>query len=216
MKIDSKKPRGRPQSYDLNEVLDAAVGVFWTNGYEGASMDDLTGAMGINRPSLYAKFGNKHGLFLAALDRYIETNSTAQSLPLMQESDLRAAIEGYYREIIRTVTSEDGPKGCLIACVATEISERDEAVREKISTLLGQAETLLDERLANEGYGQKECGSDPSVTGAMIIAAGLGFAARARLGASRNELEKVANGFVESFFAANPKEPETLPAGDGS
>ena len=215
MKSESKRPRGRPQAFDLDEVLDAAIGVFWANGYEGASMDELTNAMGINRPSLYAKFGNKHGLFLAALDRYIVTNSAAQSLPLIQEGDIGTAVEGYYREIIRAVTSEDSPSGCLIASVATEISERDATVREKVSNLLGQAEAQLDERLAAEGYGRKEGGAGYGVTGAMIIAAGLGFAARARLGASRIELEDVAKGFVESFFARHPSEMEPMPAGDG-
>jgi AcrR family transcriptional regulator len=201
MKIKLKQPRGRPQSFELDQVLDAAVLVFWSNGYEGASLDDLTKAMGINRPSLYAKFGNKHGLFLAAIDRYIETISAPQSLPLAQEADIKAAVAGYFREIVRTVTTANRPAGCLIASVACEVAERDTDLRAKIATLLDQAESFIDARLEAEGYG-KDRDPEARVTGAMVVVAGLGFAPRARLGATRKSLNKIADGLVHQFFGA--------------
>src|SRR5689334_12962468 len=64
--------RGRPRAFDLNHALDAALNVFWRKGYEGTSLPDLTKAMGINRPSLYAAFGNKEELFRRAVERYVE------------------------------------------------------------------------------------------------------------------------------------------------
>src|SRR3954463_3624794 len=64
--------RGRPRKFDADQALDAALAVFWRKGYEGASLPDLTEAMGINRPSLYAAFGNKEELFRRAVDRYVE------------------------------------------------------------------------------------------------------------------------------------------------
>ena len=205
--MSDAKRRGRPPSYDLDEVLDAAIGVFWAKGYEGASLDDLTNAMGLNRPSLYARFGSKHGLFLAALDRYIETYFASLVSSLMQEDDISTAIERNYREIIRLVTSEDGPRGCLVSSVAVEVAERDDAVREKIANHYAQAEAYLDERLAEGGYGRLSDGAAPTVTGAMIVSAGLSFSARARLGASRSKLEEIAQGYVSSFFAAVPSRP---------
>src|SRR5688572_21010672 len=66
------RPRGRPRAFDADKALDRALKVFWRKGYEGASLPDLTRAMGINRPSLYAAFGNKESLFRKALDRYAE------------------------------------------------------------------------------------------------------------------------------------------------
>ena len=66
------KPAGRPRSFDTGKALDRALDVFWRNGYQGASLSDLTKAMGINRPSLYAAFGDKEKLFLKVLDRYAE------------------------------------------------------------------------------------------------------------------------------------------------
>jgi len=65
-------PRGRPRKFDADQALDAALTVFWRKGYEGASLQDLTAAMGISRPSLYAAFGNKESLFRRVLDRYAE------------------------------------------------------------------------------------------------------------------------------------------------
>src|SRR5882757_8313605 len=66
------KPAGRPRSFELDKALDSALQVFWRKGYEGASLSDLTTAMGINRPSLYAAFGDKEALFRKVLDRYAE------------------------------------------------------------------------------------------------------------------------------------------------
>jgi AcrR family transcriptional regulator len=68
----SEMPMGRPRAFDIEKALDQALQVFWHKGYEGASLSDLTAAMGINRPSLYAAFGNKEELFRKALERYIE------------------------------------------------------------------------------------------------------------------------------------------------
>src|SRR5688500_20409695 len=65
-----RKPRGRPRSFDREAALDAAMEVFWRKGYEASSISDLTDAMGINPPSLYAAFGDKERLFMAAIERY--------------------------------------------------------------------------------------------------------------------------------------------------
>ena len=73
---------------------------FWENGYEGTSLDHLTTAMGINRPSIYATFGKKHDLFLAALDRYAAVQGMAQSAPLRDEPNIRGFVAGYYRQIV--------------------------------------------------------------------------------------------------------------------
>ena len=104
--------------------------------------------MGINRPSLYATFGNKHGLFLTAIDRYAAVQGMAQSAPLREEPNIRNAVAGYYRQIVKTVASGDSPRGCLIGSVATEVAERDLVVREKIAGNLAQSEQVLDQRLA--------------------------------------------------------------------
>lgn len=125
--------------------------VFWTRGYDAASLDDLTQAMGINRPSLYAQFGNKRGLFLAAIDRYTETISAPQAVPLATVQDIAKAVSLYYGEIIKCVAAEGRPPGCLIASVATELAARDGEIRSKVSNLLGAAEDFIETRLVAAG-----------------------------------------------------------------
>ena len=201
MKKELIRARGRPLSFDQDQVLDAAVQVFWEKGYEGASLGDLTQAMGINRPSLYAKFGNKHGLFLQAIDRYVATITSTQIIPLMEMSDIRQAVSGYLGEIIRCVASREWPAGCLVVSVAVETSERDEIVRSKISSMLAEAEVLIADRIAVAKR------SDPSVDiqnpqklARMIVAVGQALASRARAGASRDELCDLADDFLERLF----------------
>ena len=86
-------PRGRPREFDVEKALDRALEVFWRKGYEGASLPDLTRAMGINRPSLYAAFGSKEGLFRRALDRYAE-GPAGYVAGALAEPTARAVAEG--------------------------------------------------------------------------------------------------------------------------
>lgn len=201
MKQNSTRPRGRPLSFDREEVLDAAVQVFWDKGYEGASLDDLTHAMGINRPSLYSKFGNKHELFMLAIDRYVATITSTQLVPLMEASDVRQAISGYLRQVIQCVASNDWPAGCLVVSVATEASERDEIVRSKVSGLLEWAEELLAHRIAelarDDGASRVK---DPQKLARMVAAIAQGLASRARAGAARDELLDLADDFLDLLF----------------
>src|SRR5260221_7462696 len=92
MKAKNPSPIGRPRAFDIAEALENALRVFWEKGYEGASLSDLTGAMGINRPSLYAAFGNKESLFRKVLDRYATGPADYVSKALAQPT-ARAAVE---------------------------------------------------------------------------------------------------------------------------
>jgi AcrR family transcriptional regulator len=201
MKKYSKRPRGRPLSFDREQVLDAAVQVFWEKGYEGASVDELTKAMGINPPSLYAKFGNKHGLFLQAIDRYVATVTSTQIVPLNESGDIRQAISGYLGEVIRCVASSDWPRGCLVVSVATEACERDEMVRSKVTGLLDEAEEFIAHRIAQAARDDTSVRfEDPKKLARMIVAIGQGIAARARAGATRDELHELADDFLDRLF----------------
>ena len=201
MKKESTRPRGRPLSFDREQVLDAAVQVFWDKGYEGASLDDLTHAMGINRPSLYSKFGNKHELFMLAIDRYVATITSTQLVPLMEANDVRQAISGYLRQVIQCVASSDWPAGCLVVSVATEASERDEIVRSKVSGLLEWAEELIAHRIAE--FARDDGSSrvnDPKKLARMVAAIAQGLASRARAGAAKDELLDLADDFLDLLF----------------
>src|ERR1700693_3521049 len=90
---------GRPRSFDSDKALDAAMQVFWRKGYEGASLSDLTGAMGINRPSLYAAFGDKEALFRKALDRYAE-GPASYVRETLKEPTARGVVESLMRKTV--------------------------------------------------------------------------------------------------------------------
>ena len=106
-------PKGRPREFDTDGALDRALEVFWRKGYEGASLSDLTDAMGINRPSLYAAFGNKEELFRKVLARYVEGPAACVSKSL-EEPTVRGVVEKLLSSAVDVVTDPKNPKGCLL------------------------------------------------------------------------------------------------------
>lgn len=201
MKKNQSRSRGRPLSFNREEALDAAVQVFWKKGYEGASIGELTKAMGINPPSLYAAFENKQGLFLQAIDRYVETITSTQVAPLLGETDIKVAVSGYLHQVVRCAAAEHWPAGCLVVSVATEASERDDLVREKVSHLASKAEDFIAQRVELARASDPNLRViDPRRFARLAVAAGQSLATRARGGASAAELHELADDFVTRLF----------------
>ncbi len=203
MKNKSSRPRGRPRTFDRDEVLDRAVTIFWAKGYSRASVDDLTEAMGINRPSLYAAFGSKHALFMEVIDRYSVKFGSQPVKALFGEPDIKKSVAAFLEASIGCVTSKDGPKGCLIASVATEEAEKDAQVRNKLSRIFAETDSVIADhfRLAQD-RGQLSQGSDPQALARMTVSMTHSFATRARVGASRAELFNLAKEFMAVLFPA--------------
>ena len=103
---------GRPREFDVDDALDRAVEVFWRQGYEATSLTDLTTAMGINKPSLYAAFGNKEKLFRAALERYTE-GPGSYAARAVEEPTARGVAEAFLRGTVEATTRPRSPHGCL-------------------------------------------------------------------------------------------------------
>ena len=133
------KKIGRPKKFDRDEALLKAISVFWKQGYEGASMKLLTDSMGINSPSLYAEFGDKHALYLEAIDRYSHSDACAPLVALETEPDIAKAVRAFFEAAIDYSTHhESGARGCFLAsCVATSaghIEGTAELLRDAIET----------------------------------------------------------------------------------
>jgi AcrR family transcriptional regulator len=147
--MESQTPqntRGRPRAFDVGRALDAALCTFRKNGYEGTSLDDLTAAMGINRPSLYAAFGNKEQLFARAVERYVELGGERVRAALSAPT-AREAAERYLREVvIGPCESPDATRGCLLVGAALTCSASAEAVRQLLVDRRSENEKLLRER----------------------------------------------------------------------
>src|SRR5258707_4477360 len=113
---------GRPRGFDVDEALDRALEVFWRQGYEGTALSDLTAAMGINRPSLYAAFGNKEALFRKVLDRYAE-RTTASVVHALAEPTARTVVERLLLAAADAQTDPCNPRGCLMVQGALSCGE---------------------------------------------------------------------------------------------
>ncbi|GAA5107083.1 TetR/AcrR family transcriptional regulator [Nocardia iowensis] len=122
--------RGRPRAFDRTDALRRAMEVFWEHGYEGSSMSDLTSAMGINSPSLYAAFGGKEALFRAAVELYGQTDGGYTERALREEPTARAAIEAMLRDNAIAYTVEDKPHGCMVVLAGSTYTTRSESIRD--------------------------------------------------------------------------------------
>lgn len=205
MEIESndKRKRGRPLAFDPDQAVNAAMRVFWLKGYEGTSLGDLTEAMGINKPSLYAKFGDKRGLFLAAIDHYTQTISAPHTQPLLENQTIRGAIEGYFASITAAISATGSPPGCLIGTVATDMAGRDEDIRARVASLVATAETFLTDRFKAMGGAPM----DERILAELVVSVGQSLAARARMGASTAELNALTDRFLTGLFGPKPPEP---------
>jgi AcrR family transcriptional regulator len=112
---------GRQREFDEQVALDAAMAVFWSNGYSGTSLSDLTDAMGINKPSLYAAFGNKEALFIRALNHYVSKHGSPHIKELHTANrPLRSRLSAYLKSIARMVCDPSLPGGCFVAETTSE------------------------------------------------------------------------------------------------
>ncbi len=154
--MNNTKKAGRPRKFNRDEALLAAVNVFWAKGYDGASLKDLTEGMGINGPSLYATFGDKHALYLQAIDRYSTNDACAPLVAFESEQDITAAVRAFMVAAIDYATHhKSGARGCFLsACVATSAGEV-----EGVQPVLRQAIEDTDKRLAARFDLEKEKGT---------------------------------------------------------
>jgi AcrR family transcriptional regulator len=185
-------PRGRPREFDTDEALDRALDVFWRKGYEGASLPELTKAMGINRPSLYAAFGNKESLFRKALDRYIEGPASYVEHALQQPT-ARAVVESLFVGEIALLCDTKNPRGCLAVQSALACGDAAAAVREELASRRKSLELRVRKRFQRartEGDLAKK--ADPAALASYTCALIHGMAVQAAGGATRKDLKRVA------------------------
>lgn len=199
-----RRSRGRPRAFDRDEALDRAVEIFWEKGYGPTSVEDLTSKMGISPPSLYAAFGNKHDLFMHALDRYAETTGILPGTAFSQATDFRSAIQALFETTIKCATTAKRPRGCLLVSVAIEMAARDEDVRNKLSQGYATRVAAITERVvAEQAAGRLPKYPTAENLAKMIVSVTHGFVARARMGANRKELLELSKGFLDMLVPAS-------------
>ena len=138
-RVNNGRPRGRPRSFDRDRALERAMHLFWRQGYEATSVNDLTRAMGINPPSLYAAFGDKESLYLEALGRYQERRIESMAKWFDEEPTAKAAMRRLLTEAARELARAGAPRGSMLVFSAmhcasdslqAELAERRTRMRE--------------------------------------------------------------------------------------
>jgi AcrR family transcriptional regulator len=182
---------GRARAFDTDEALDRAMTVFWSKGYEGTSLADLTEAMGINRPSLYAAYGNKEELFRKALERYGEGPSSYERKALAQPT-AREVAEGLLRGAADVQTDPDTPAGCLAVLGTTYCAEDSSPIGKILIAFRLAGHGAIRERFERaRAEGDLPADADPKQLTHYIGTVVSGMAVLAASGATRQELERV-------------------------
>ena len=185
-------PTGRPRAFDVDRALDRALEVFWRKGYQGASLPDLTRAMGINRPSLYAAFGNKEALFRRAIDRYCE-GTACHVQQALREPTARGVVERLLRGNVDLITDAGNPRGCFLVQGALACGDAAESVRRELARRRAEGEVALRGRFERAvAEGDLPGDADPADLARYVATLAHGLAVQAAGGAGRDELMRVA------------------------
>ena len=140
-----KRPRGRPTNFDHEEALEKALQVFWARGYEGASMAELAETLGINKPSIYAAFGNKEELFRQALTKYL-AGPAAFIGEALQEPTARLVVEKFLMQAVDFFSDENTPSGCMIVQGALTCSAGSVLIQQELVAYRKSYENALAQR----------------------------------------------------------------------
>jgi AcrR family transcriptional regulator len=194
---------GRPRSFDCTEALEGAMAVFWEHGYDATSIALLTQALGIGAPSVYAAFGDKRSLFLAALDRYLRTYGSFTERALAEEPKARDAVERLLREAAVAYTRPEHPRGCLLITAATNCSPQSADIAAHLRDLRAAGRRVLHDKIATATRtGDIPARTDPRALAAFYTAVLQGMSAQARDGATRTDLEQIAETALRAWPAA--------------
>jgi AcrR family transcriptional regulator len=193
---------GRPREFDVDEALEHAMRVFWAQGYEGASLTDLTAAMGITRTSMYAAFGNKEDLFRKAVQRY-SVGPAAYAIRALEEPTARAVATAFLHGAVDTTTHPERPPGCLGVQGALAAAPADRAVQDFLSDWRNDACSRLEDRLQRaRDEGDLPPTSDPGLLARFLMTVSSGIAVQAASGAGRDELHRVVDAALQSWPTA--------------
>jgi AcrR family transcriptional regulator len=198
--MNQPKPiRGRPRAFCMDKALDAALDLFWRKGYEGTSIADLSQAIGVNPPSLYAAFGNKEQLFCQALDRYAERHAGFLRAALAHPK-ARDCIAALLRNTADALTDKRSPAGCLLVQGIAGIGDHAKCIRDELAARRAVNEKAIRDRLIRakrEGDLPKD--ADPATLARYVATVTQGMSVQAGAGATRAELRRVAETALQAW-----------------
>lgn len=195
-----RRSRGRPSTFDRAEALNRAMTLFWEQGYEGTSFDQLIHAMGISPSSFYNSFGSKELLYKEATDAYLSVSGIWFAGRLFDTADTREAFEKLLHASAVEFTRQSHPLGCMISLAGTHLSPELASIRETMIGHRANAEAMMAQRL-RRGIedGDLPAGTDVPAVAAFYSAVTRGMAVQARDGASPQKLKAIADFAIQAW-----------------
>jgi len=200
MKTKPKQARrGRPRTYDTDEVLERAMRLFWRRGYTATSLSDLTEAMGMNRASVYAAFGNKVSLFRRVLEHYVQ-GPFAYFRRSLEAPTARSVAERLLQGGANLATNPRNPSGCLWVRGSLSYGDGPPRMRQEMSARRRASVTEIEKRFARAvEEGDLPARADPAALARFLQAVHLGIAVQAANGATRADLNQVVRTALRAF-----------------
>jgi AcrR family transcriptional regulator len=202
VKADPPKRRGRPRAYDPQVALARAAAVFWKAGYAGTSLDDLVAATGMNRPSLYAAFGDKRDLYLKTLDYYRDEGRDLARHALADAATLRVFLQRFYAKAL-DLYLEGGPRGCYSIGTAATVAAVDDGVRAFLADSMRTTDRFLKHQIEKaQASGEIARNADPAALAYLATATLHTLAIRSRAGLPRKELDALVKAAIDVICAS--------------
>jgi len=189
---------GRPREFERDVVLDRAMRVFWSRGYEATSIEQLVARMGIQRGSLYATFGDKRALFFAAMEHYDRMVTSKLLKTLEEPASGKAAIEGFFRLKVELSTAPGRPRGCLVTNSAAELASRDRGTGARVGAVLTKLEAAFRHAVVRaQRAGEIDPRRDPRALARFLTSSAQGLSVMAKAFPDRAALADVVEVILE-------------------
>jgi AcrR family transcriptional regulator len=197
-----KRTRGRPRQYDEDTALQAAGQVFWTKGFSATSLDDLSEAMAMNRPSIYRAFGDKEAIYRRALIQFCHGLDAAFEQTMLQQDDIRKALTAFYSAALAVYTSGSEPRGCMVMTTAATAATCHPDIQADLLSVIHDIDKKIALRFEQAcEAGQLDASFDS--LGRAVLAQSLlhSLSLRARAGESKSQLKRMIETGVETIIA---------------
>jgi TetR/AcrR family transcriptional repressor of nem operon len=195
-------PRGRPRGFDIEAAVERAMDVFWSRGYHGTALPDLLRATKLSRGSLYAAFGDKHSLFLRALDRYIADALTRMEFEFDPRKDPIDGLRTYLAGYVERTSGSNGRRGCLLVATAMELAGQDAEVGRRVAGFFRAMEGRVADALSRaKAAGRLADGVEPISAARILVCFVEGLRVTGKTAPARATSQATADALLDRFLS---------------
>jgi len=199
--ISLPSPRGRPRSFDMDAAVERAMNVFWSRGYHATALPDLLHATKLSRGSLYAAFGDKHSLFLRALDRYIADALARMDQEFAPRKDPIDGLRAYLAGYVERTSGANGRRGCLLVATAMELAGQDADVNRRIAGFFKAMEARVADALSRaKAAGKLANGVEPASAARILVCFVEGLRVVGKTAPARTISQATADALLDRFI----------------